>query len=91
MPRRSRRGCEGRDDLVAVEAEPVELELDPLEEHGVAAPAPGSTCCSAWTMLPSWAAMNCAVAATTPRWSGHESSSTAVIGVRSIRDGRRSA
>ena len=35
-----------------------------------------STCCSAWTMLPRAAAMNPAVAATMPGWSGHESSRT---------------
>ena len=81
------RGSEGLGDLTSVEAEPVEFELDSLEEDGVAAPAPVSTCCSACTMLPSCSAMNCAVAATTPRWSGHESNSTAVIGVRSIRNG----
>ena len=31
------RGSEGVGDLTSVEAEPVEFELDPLEEHGVAA------------------------------------------------------
>ena len=69
---------EGVDDLISFEAEPVEVELDALEEHGVAVARPASTCCSACTMLPSWSARNCAVAATTPGWSGHESNRTAV-------------
>ena len=56
---------ERRGDLVAAEREPVELELDALEEH-LRSSSSTSRCWSAWRMLPPWSATKLATAATSP-------------------------